>query len=535
MKFPKILTIFLIVLISTLILINPIMPATKTLTLKVLTEKKSYYIGEEAAVSGNVLTDGIPTSDAVVTLEILNSRGTPLIYRTLIIGNPIIRWPLEIRGALLKDSSGNQIDSVKIESTVNLYVTVFNTMLNEVSTTATITVFDANDVPIFAGWQKFSIPANNLRTTSWSIYTPEWVKPGKASVFINLFDDFPRNGGTPQTPENLFQFYITRNQMLKYPYSTPETTCFTSSGFYKIIFKIPPDRYTLPGNYSVYASVMLDPLTKTYTSTTFNLQSYPCPPQASFTYYPLEVYQNMTVTFDASSSSAEGYNDTIIKYEWIINDPYNPDHIINAGNFTNPPSPLAYHKFPYPGIYTVELNVTDNEGLWSTTSKPINILPEYGPKANFTWKPLTPNLNQTVTFDASTSTPGWSAEIADYAPIANYAWNFSDGTPLFITTNATANHIFTQPGNYTVTLTITDSVNRTDSLTQTVEVLNITAKLYDLNGDNKIDMRDIAIAARAFGSQPGDSNWNPVADVNGDGKVDMKDIAPIARNFGKDP
>jgi hypothetical protein len=46
-------------------------------------------------------------------------------------------------------------------------------------------------------------------------------------------------------------------------------------------------------------------------------------------------------------------------------------------------------------------------------------------------------------------------------------------------------------------------------------------------------MSDIAIVARAFGSKPGSSNWNPNADINGDGIVNMKDIALVARNFGQ--
>lgn len=55
----------------------------------------------------------------------------------------------------------------------------------------------------------------------------------------------------------------------------------------------------------------------------------------------------------------------------------------------------------------------------------------------------------------------------------------------------------------------------------------------DVNGDGKVDMKDIAIVAKAFGTVPGDPRWNPEADINGDDKVDMKDIALIARNFGK--
>ena len=62
--------------------------------------------------------------------------------------------------------------------------------------------------------------------------------------------------------------------------------------------------------------------------------------------------------------------------------------------------------------------------------------------------------------------------------------------------------------------------------------------LGDLNGDNTVDMKDVAIVAAAFGSYPGHPRWNPDADVTGteylvpDDAVDMRDVAIISKNFG---
>jgi parallel beta-helix repeat protein len=55
----------------------------------------------------------------------------------------------------------------------------------------------------------------------------------------------------------------------------------------------------------------------------------------------------------------------------------------------------------------------------------------------------------------------------------------------------------------------------------------------DINRDGKVDMKDVAIAAMAFGSYAGHPRWNPIADQNEDGKIDMRDIALVAKNFGK--
>jgi len=55
----------------------------------------------------------------------------------------------------------------------------------------------------------------------------------------------------------------------------------------------------------------------------------------------------------------------------------------------------------------------------------------------------------------------------------------------------------------------------------------------DVNGDNKVDIRDIAVAAVAFGSYTGHPRWNPQADINQDDRIDIRDLVQVAKNFGK--
>jgi len=61
---------------------------------------------------------------------------------------------------------------------------------------------------------------------------------------------------------------------------------------------------------------------------------------------------------------------------------------------------------------------------------------------------------------------------------------------------------------------------------------NVPALRGDLNGDGIVDISDAILAAKAFGSHPGDPNWNPAADLNGDGVVDIFDIIILCSNFG---
>jgi tungstate transport system substrate-binding protein len=54
----------------------------------------------------------------------------------------------------------------------------------------------------------------------------------------------------------------------------------------------------------------------------------------------------------------------------------------------------------------------------------------------------------------------------------------------------------------------------------------------DINIDFKVDILDIATAAKAFGSYQGHPRWNPYCDINNDGEVDILDIATVAMKFG---
>jgi len=75
--------------------------------------------------------------------------------------------------------------------------------------------------------------------------------------------------------------------------------------------------------------------------------------------------------------------------------------------------------------------------------------------------------------------------------------------------------------------------------------LNLTNNIYvngfvkfkilgDVNGDGKVDIFDIVLAADAYGSHEGDPDWNPEADVAPlYGLVDIYDLVTIASNYGQ--
>lgn len=55
----------------------------------------------------------------------------------------------------------------------------------------------------------------------------------------------------------------------------------------------------------------------------------------------------------------------------------------------------------------------------------------------------------------------------------------------------------------------------------------------DVDDDNEVTIGDYGQLSAAFGSEPGDPNWNTEADLNGDDSVDIGDFAILSTNFGE--
>jgi Dockerin type I domain len=54
----------------------------------------------------------------------------------------------------------------------------------------------------------------------------------------------------------------------------------------------------------------------------------------------------------------------------------------------------------------------------------------------------------------------------------------------------------------------------------------------DVDGDGDTDDVDLQLLQQAFGSVPGDPNWNPSADLDGDGDVDLDDLNILLDDLG---
>ena len=87
-------------------------------------------------------------------------------------------------------------------------------------------------------------------------------------------------------------------------------------------------------------------------------------------------------------------------------------------------------------------------------------------------------------------------------------------------------------GKYVLRASIDD-----DPVTGHSDILGYSVTIWctieeDLNLDFQVTIKDIFIAAKAFGSEPGHIRWDPKPDINNDFKINIGDLFWVAKKFG---
>ena len=180
-------------------------------------------------------------------------------------------------------------------------------------------------------------------------------------------------------------------------------------------------------------------------------------PIASFTYTPTEPLVGELVTFDATAS--DDPDGDIVSYAWDFGD--DTTKIYRDANLTA----ITNHTYTEAKTYTVKLNVTDDDGKWNIAS---NFTTVYTlPVANFTYSPSKPVVGDPVTFNATASYDPDGGNTTYPSGIVSYTWDFDDDDT---GTGDITEHTYTDAGEYTVTLTVTDDEGLTNGTTATVTV-----------------------------------------------------------------
>lgn len=138
---------------------------------------------------------------------------------------------------------------------------------------------------------------------------------------------------------------------------------------------------------------------------------------------------------------------------------------------------IASATFPSAGVYEVQFDNGWNTVTGASLVEPLPSLFQYlqgnissaptpnPPVANFGWSPSSPVAGEPVTFDASSSWLGWNG--TNTIPIVLYSWDFGDGNT---SAGQIVTHKYLEPGNYTVSLNVTDSEGLWNVIAQQIQV-----------------------------------------------------------------
>ena len=226
---------------------------------------------------------------------------------------------------------------------------------------------------------------------------------------------------------------------------------------------------------------------------------------------PSEGAAPLDVVLSAVASDPDG---TIVLYQWDFDGDGNFD-------YSSTVSPTVTHTYPNNGLYHATLRVTDNDGLWSTSS--VDIAAGARPKAKATATPTSGKAPLNVTLGATGSDSDGSVVL--------YELDFDgDGTYDYSTdTNGTTTHTYDMGGFFNATLRVTDNdgLIATDSVLISVSAPPIAlARAYPLSGPAPLTVTFFANGKDTDGS-PEYYDW----DYNGDGTWDVRLIASMNSTY----
>ena len=210
----------------------------------------------------------------------------------------------------------------------------------------------------------------------------------------------------------------------------------------------PTHTYDDPGDYNVTLTVTDSAGYETTVNVSIAIENVPPTADAGENQ---TIFAGEPLTLDASGSIEGDVSDTL-SYEWTFDD----------GNATETSDPTVDHIYSENGTYNVTLQVSDSDGGTDTDNVTVTVEPDTEPPVADAVTTQTTATNKTIGFNGSGS--------GDNARIVGYQWDFGDGTTA---AGPEVSHTYDDPGDYNVTLTVTDSASYETTANVSIAIENV--------------------------------------------------------------
>jgi parallel beta-helix repeat protein len=229
---------------------------------------------------------------------------------------------------------------------------------------------------------------------------------------------------------------------------------------------------------------------------------------------PPQTY-NLTITGFIGNSTIEGFYDTTY--------PRPGTYIFMANSTIRVDTHLSYGTFVDRWEFNGE-NVGSDSFVTLTIDKnyALSVFLSVVPPLNVSISPLTAKIEVGEFLEFNSSVSGGK-------PPYEFQWRIN-GSEVWNASSSIWTFKPEKPGFYNVSL----HVNYPFSICIKSEtsLVTVTARC-DFDGDRKVGLSDLVIMAKAYGSRPGDPNWNPDTDTDGNGVVGLSDLVILAKNYGR--
>jgi len=239
------LTVALLIFILTQICLfnaNSVKAAVLDVQLKI--GKQTYNVGDPVLITVNATLDG-QLYKTVIAVEIRDPYENTYLLRTIKTGDVSSSyWKINITELYASDAKGNPKTTFKKGEMAYVKYIIKNIDVVTHHVKVALYIQYSDNTPMIALYPfEGDLEGGQQYTTIASMPIPTTAIQGEAKIFLGVFDDTPKNGGTPYCPERSATFYI-ESTTPSFPIQ-PET--------FNISFSMPKKDVKL-GNYTVYVA-----------------------------------------------------------------------------------------------------------------------------------------------------------------------------------------------------------------------------------------------------------------------------------------